>query len=404
MNIAFILIGKMSTDEGESVALMEPLMPAEENRQLEDLAFELAEKASALNSQVKPQTRQSMGELVRSMNCYYSNLIEGHNTHPIDIDRALANDYSQDLQKRCLQLEARAHIEIQRMIDANQGPEDIVSTDYMIWLHQAFCSRLPEEFLWVENPETGKKLQVIPGILRTSDVCIGQHIPPSAGALPRFLSRFAEAYSPTRLSRVRQVVAVAAAHHRLLWIHPFFDGNGRVVRLLSHAYLNKIGVGSSLWSVSRGFARNANEYKALLMQADRQRWNDLDGRGNLSAKALQTFCEFFLKTCVDQVEFMQTLLEPTELLRRVEQYAEAEVKAKRLPPGSFPLLREALIFDEFERGKAAAITGYQERQARTVLRKLVEAKLLVSDHPKGKVRLGFPISVVEYWFPKLSPA
>jgi Fic family protein len=393
----------MLIDEGESIALMEPLMPSEGNRQLEDLAFELVKKASALNSQVKPRTCQSMAELVRSMNCYYSNLIEGHNTHPIDIDRALAGNYSQDPQKRCLQEEARAHIEVQRMIDLHQGPTEIASVDYMTWLHQEFCSRLPDEFLCVENPKTGKKLQVVPGALRTSDVCIGKHVPPSAGALPRFLVRFAEAYSPKRLSRMRQIIAVAAAHHRLLWIHPFFDGNGRVVRLLSHAYLSKIEVGSSLWSVSRGLARSVKEYKRLLMGADQPRWNDLDGRGNLSAKALQEFCEFFLKTCIDQIEFMRSLLEPTELLQRIEQYTEAEVQAKWLLPGSFALLREALIFDEFERGKAPSITGYQERQARTVLKKLIDTGLLVSNSPKGKVSLGFPITVVERWFPRLSP-
>jgi Fic family protein len=404
MNTAFILIGKMLIDEGECIALMEPLMPSEGNRQLEDLAFELVEKASALNSQVKPRTRQSMGELVRSMNCYYSNLIEGHNTHPVDIDRALAGNYSQDRQKRCLQEEARAHIEVQRMIDLHQGPTEIVSVDYLTWLHQAFCSRLPDEFLWVENPETGKKLQVIPGTLRTGYVSIGQHIPPSAGAIPRFLTRFTEAYSPAQLSRMRQIIAVAAAHHRLLWIHPFFDGNGRVVRLLSHAYFSRIEVGNSLWSVSRGLARSVAEYKRLLMSADQTRWNDLDGRGNLSAKALQEFCEFFLRTCIDQIEFMRSLLEPTELLQRIEQYTETEVQSKRLLPGSFALLREALIFDEFERGKAPSITGYQERQARTVLKKLIDAGLLVSDHPKGKVYLGFPIAVVERWFPRLSPA
>ena len=47
------------------------------------------------------------------MNCYYSNLIEGHDTHPIDIERALKNDYSQDAHKRDLQLEAKAHIAVQ---------------------------------------------------------------------------------------------------------------------------------------------------------------------------------------------------------------------------------------------------------------------------------------------------
>ncbi len=43
------------------------------------------------------------------MNCYYSNLIEGHDTHPVDIERALRHDYSDDPRTRNLQLEAAAH-------------------------------------------------------------------------------------------------------------------------------------------------------------------------------------------------------------------------------------------------------------------------------------------------------
>ena len=119
-------------------------------------------------------------------------------------------------------------------------------------------------------------------------------------------------------------------------------GHGRVVRLMSHAMLKRLGVGSSLWSVARGLARNVGNYKApLLMAADGPRRNDLDGRGNLSLEALVEFCEFFLGTYVDQVEYMRSILEPAELLRRMELYMEEEVRAGRLPKGSFPLLRES---------------------------------------------------------------
>ncbi len=51
------------------------------------------------------------------MNCYYSNLIEGHDTHPVDIERALKNDYSRDTHKRDLQYEAKAHVTVQEWID-----------------------------------------------------------------------------------------------------------------------------------------------------------------------------------------------------------------------------------------------------------------------------------------------
>jgi Fic family protein len=233
---------------------------------------------------------------------------------------------------------------------------------------------------------------------------VGRHLPPAASALPRFLSRFEEAYSPEHLSKIRQIVAVAAAHHRFLWIHPFYDGNGRVARLMSHAVLKRLGVGSSLWSAARGLARNVGSYKALLMAADEPRHNDLDGRGNLSEAALVQFCQFFLATCVDQIDFMRSILEPSELLRRMEIYVEEEVRAGRLPKGSFPLLREALLAGEFERGQAPALTAYKERMARIVLSQLLEHGLLVSAGPRAPVRLGFPINVVERWFPALYPA
>jgi len=219
-----------------------------------------------------------------------------------------------------------------------------------------------------------------------------------------FFERFEEAYNLTKLNRIRQLIAVAASHHRLVWIHPFLDGNGRVARLFSHAFLLHIGVGSSLWSVSRGLARNVEDYRARLMDADAVRQGDLDGRGHLSAKGLERFCLFFLGVCVDQIKYMDSLLEPLELKRRIERYVEEEQQRGQLPKGSFAILREVLFAGEIERGKAAMATGYKERQARTVLNVLIKRELLISDTPKGAVRLNFPLGVVESWFPRLYPS
>jgi Fic family protein len=383
---------------------MEPMLPPDGQREIEDAAFDLIARASSLAGQIHPIVTQSVAALVRSMNCYYSNLIEGHNTHPRDIDRALQRDYSREPERRALQLEAVAHIEVQRAIDAGEDdPAFPASTEYAVWLHREFCRRLPAELLEVFDPESGRSARVEPGALRDGEVVVGRHLPPPAAALPAFLDRFAQAYDPRQLSKVRQTVAVAAAHHRFLWIHPFYDGNGRVARLMSHAMLKRLGVGSGLWSVSRGLARNASLYKTLLTAADQPRRNDLDGRGNLSQAALVEFCQFFLAACVDQVGYMRSVLDPSELLRRMEIYVEDEVRAGRLPRGSFPLLREALLAGQFERGQAPALTGYKERMARTVLARLLELGMLLSSGPKSPVRLGFPLVVVDRWFPSLYP-
>lgn len=370
---------------------------------LNDLALDLASKSEKLSGQINPVLQTSLGHLVRSMNCYYSNFIEGHNTLPRDIDRALKNNYDADPEKRNLQKEALAHIEVQRLIDARAWNGHVVSADFVQWLHKEFQFRLPDDMRWIENPDTGEKREVIPGQYRGGEVSVGRHIPILSGNIERFMKRFSEAYNPEALGKLKSIIGVAASHHRLLWIHPFYDGNGRVTRLFSHAYLQSLGIGSSLWSVSRGLARKKETYKSLLMDADSPRRGDLDGRGSLSEESLVSFCKFFLETCIDQVEYMASLLEPKEFLNRMTIYIEEETRAGRLHKGALPLLKEAFVFGEFERGQASEITGYKARQASTVLSQLVSAGLLVSDTPRGPVRLSFPIEVVERWFPKLYP-
>jgi Fic family protein len=381
---------------------MEPMMPPEGEKELEDLAFTLSAKANTLTASINPIFTKSMAHLVKSMNCYYSNLIEGHNTHPRDIDRALNQDYESLPEKRNLQLEARAHIEVQELIHTLPKETSLVSTNFLIWLHKEFCSRLPGELLKIVNPITGTTVKVIPGELRKSGVQIGRHIPPTAEELPIYLKRFSEAYNPSNFSKIQQIIAVAASHHRLLWIHPFYDGNGRVARLFSDTFMKSIGVGNDLWSISRGLARTVQDYKKYLTAADMPRLGDLDG-GNLSQKGLTSFCSYFLKTCIDQVEFMDKLFDLKTFLFRLEQICEQYRLKGKLLPGSFPILRELYFVGEIERGKIPSITGYKERQSRSILTLLIKEKLVISDTPKGKIRLNFPLEIAGDLFPQLFP-
>lgn len=384
---------------------MEPLVPEEGARPLDDEVVPLIAESHRLAGRIHPILRDSIGDLVRSMNCYYSNLIEGHDTHPRDIDRALANDFSSEPRKRELQKEAVAHIHVQRLIDSGRDPDAWpASAAYASWLHEEFCSRLPPEMLWVTSRRTGEKLPVVPGEWRKHDVEVGRHLPPEHGDLPRFMARFDTAYQSSSLSKLRQIQTVGAVHHRFLWIHPFLDGNGRVARLMSHALFNRLGIGTSLWSVARGLARNEARYKALLAQADGPREGDRDGRGNLTQRGLIEFCKFFLDQSVDQIRFMSELLEPETLLRRIEIHVEEEVRAKRLQRGSFAVLREAAIAGEVERSKIPSLTGYEERGARNVTAALVDRGILTATSHRAPLHLAFPAEVAERWFPNLYPA
>src|SRR5258708_9191535 len=98
----------------------------------------------------------------------------------------------------------------------------------------------------------------------------------------------------------------------------------------------------AVWSVVRGLARNVATYKELLANCDRIRRNDLDGRGNLSEEALVDFTRFFLKTCIDQVDFMEKLVQPTELRARIQLWADEEARLKRINPRAAALLHPIL--------------------------------------------------------------
>lgn len=389
----------------EPLTIMEPLVPSSRSPELEDRVLTLVAGAERLRQSLHPIVQLAIGDLVRSMNSYHSNLIEGHDTHPRDIERALREDYSADPVKQALQKEAVAHIEVQRVIDRGQDPAaPPTSREYLLWLHRSFYERLPDELRWLESRDRTTRVPVVPGELRETPVGVGRHLPPRPENLPGFLARFEEAFSMDGRTRAERIAALGAAHHRLLWIHPFADGNGRVARLMSHAMLRRLGVGSPLWSVARGLSRRVETYRQLLGEADEKRHHDTDGRGTLSERALVEFCRFFLDVCLDQVEFMGSLLQPEELLARIRVHVAEEVAADRLPEGSFGPLREALFLGEIARGEASAASGYRERRARQTLSALLRRGWLVSDGPKKPVRLGFPLEVVERWLPLLYPA
>jgi Fic family protein len=388
------------------VSEMEPMMPTDSAGELGDLVIEVIRKSAAISTAVHPVTRRGVVELVRKMNSYYSNLIEGHNTHPVDIDRAMREDFSRDPAKRARQLESKAHIEVQKCIESriDDLPEIVITSEsFLCWIHKEFYERMPEEYLLVPRAD-GKTEKVIPGETRKLEVEVGRHLPPKSEYLYAFMDRFEKVYDPHKLNGLNQVVAAAASHHRLAWIHPFLDGNGRVTRLMTHAYLKKAKIdGHGLWTVSRGFARNREEYIAALAGADQLRRGDLDGRGNLTQAGLLEFCKFFLKTAIDQIDFMSGLLNLDGMQKRIQAVVERQVSFGELKPEAGHLLRDVFLRGEIPRGEIPKIIGMPERSARRVVSTLLEKNYLVSNSEKGPVRLGFPASLVGYYFPRLYP-
>lgn len=397
---------KLNVDRSESVTLMSPVTidsGVREREMLVDLAMDLVAKSSSFKSSLPAEISTALADLVRSMNCYYSNLIEGHDTHPVDIERALHNDFSSNPKQRDLQLEAKAHIAVQQWIDGGGIKGHIMTREGLCEIHKRFIELLPDELRTVqfEQEDGNEVVEVVPGELRSRDVRVGRHIAISPGAVPRFLDRFTEAFHEK--SRTETLLSIAAAHHRFNWIHPFVDGNGRVARLMSHAVLLETLDSGGVWSIARGLARNESGYKQGLANCDLSRRNALDGRGNLSQEALVHFTRFFLQTCIDQVSFMESLVQPTQLRRRILRWVDDEVEDGKLLPKSGQVLEAILYRGELPKSELQNLLGVGERQVRRILSGLYDCDVIYSETNRSPLRLSFPAKLAHLWMPGLFP-
>ena len=372
----------------ESVNRIEPARLEEAPEAVVDLVADLSAAGAVLGSALHPTTASNLAGLLRIMNSYYSNLIEGHDTRPRDIERALAGQLDQDRERRSLQLEAAAHVRVQAEVDRMAAEETLpepASSDFIRWLHRAFYRDAPAEMRRIGSGNSA--FMMAPGEWRTRadhNVAVGRHVPPSSARVDDFMRHFESRYRLAEMGKAARIMAIASAHHRFNYIHPFPDGNGRVSRLMSHAMALKAGIGAhGLWSVSRGLARgldSRSDYRRMMDHADAPRQGDLDGRGNLSQQALTAFTEWFLKVCLDQVTFMSGLFELDNLARRLRVYVD---RSDHLKPDAAKLLEEALVRGQFDRGEASRITGLPERTARRVLNDVIQEGLQASSSPKG---------------------
>lgn len=279
------------------------------------------------------------------------------------------------------------------------------SIEFIRWLHLEFYRDAPEEMLRIRSNHA--EFLMVAGEWRSKpehDVSVGRHIPPSSDRVADFMTHFEKRFHFEKLGQASRIMAMATAHHRLNYIHPFPDGNGRVSRLMSHAMAAKADIGAyGLWSISRGLARgleSRQDYKRMMDYADTPRQGDLDGRGNLSLRTLTEFTSWFLKVCLDQIAFMSELFDLDNIARRFERLVERD---ENLKPEALSLLLEALHRGQYERGEAPRLTGLPERTARRVLNDVVATGLLASETPKGPVSLRFPSDVLETLFPRLYP-
>lgn len=386
---------------------MEPLLPGEHRlRPLLEHANDLIRQSDRLNGLCRPGALAGLRHLLRAMNSYYSNKIEGQHTLPLEIEQALRDDYAKDADKARRQRLAVAHMATEAQLEAlwpQWDSQRVWSAQTVQDIHQDLFARLPPDDLAIPRTHPPESLQ--PGELRRQQVSVGRHAAPAAHQVAAFLNRWAEAYGRVRRGEL-EVVAMAAAHHRLAWIHPFRDGNGRVARLHSHLVLGHLGLTNGLWSPLRGFARTQDTYYACLAAADEPRAGDLDGRGNLSERGLEQWIAYVLEVCLDQVRFMAQALALDGMKDRMaaclsyeQQVVKQGVRAESLRALHYLFATQS----DLDRADFKAMLGLGDRLATAQVSALLKRGLLESDSPHGRLRLGVPQHALRFYFPKLWP-
>lgn len=382
----------------------EPLLPQRRLTEFRQRSLVVAEASLRLSAAAHPNTIASLRTLVREMNSYYSNRIEGQGTHPLNIEKALRQDFSDQPGVARLQRLALAHIEAEQELESKLGqpggsearPTQPLASDFLQQAHRALYQRLSEA-----DRINSDGVTVEPGVLRSRQVAVGRHEPPWHEALPAFLARMDEVYA-NPLGYEDLLIAVAAQHHRAAWVHPFIDGNGRAIRLQTHAALFHLSAG--LWSINRGLARNRDRYYLLMDAADGPRQGDLDGRGNLSEKALGDWCDWFIAIAEDQVAFMSKMLALDEMKQRITALITYRAQFdKAIRPEAILPLYHLFLAGPTPRGEFAQMTGLGERTARSLLSRLLTTGLVTSPGHTAPVQFAFPLDALQFLLPDLYP-
>lgn len=388
-------------DRGETSFSLEPLFPEEASRHrpyLLELSNELTRRSASLSAIVPSGLRGAIGQLMLKTNGYYSNLIEGHDLHPVLLERALRAPPGEICSS--LELEGMALLDVQEWIDT-QDLTSPLSISTLLEIHHRLCDGLPQKLL-TQLDHQGTPTMMVPGALRRSFVKVGDHIAPSPGAIVRLLNHLDRMYRMQ--GRQSQLIAIACLHHRLAWVHPFADLNGRVLRLVTQAMLKEHLNHEVFWSLARGLARDGGTYHARMSAADTPRTGGADGRGALSEARLAEFAAFFLKRCIEEADLMTDLLQPKQLHGRVDAWAASAQSQGHLPASSGRILTVLFSEGQIDRRAVGAILDREEQDAQDVVERLLDLDVLKAEPGRASYKLNLPASLTPALMPGLLPA
>ncbi len=375
---------------------------------LQELAAQLITECHTLRGQAGEPIVRALRPKLRAMNSYYTNKIEGQHTRPAEIERAIQKNFNADAALAKKQRVAVAHMEVEQQLETalnKTAPGEAFSPQIVCEIHGLLYSKLLEADRVTDDGEP-----IVPGEYRTKPVTAGRHLAPPQKDIEGLMEGWAERYRKLAGTEAL-LIGSACSHHRLTWIHPFIDGNGRAARLHTHLVLHAMGLTQGLWSPMRGLARTQEQYYARLSNADLPRRNDLDGRGSLSQEELVAFASYFLEICLDQVRFMRERLNLATLKDRLkslllylqEQPWEVGSEKSVVKIDALEALHYVAMTGPIERSTFIRMTSLGDRTGRRVLASLLNFGVLTEESPRSPVSFGVPLSSLRFLFPNLWP-
>ena len=387
----------------------QPLYPEDRvTGPLLELAAELIADCHRLEAQAGEPLVRALRPRLRAMNSYYTNKIEGQQTLPSDIERAMRREFDANVALAKKQRLAVAHMEVEQQLEERfrrTTPKDLFDRELVREIHGLLYGKMLEADRVADE---GKP--IVPGEYRRDDVMVGRHVAPSWKDIDDLLNGWADRYRSLAGTEAL-LVGTACSHHRLAWVHPFIDGNGRVARLHSHLVLHAMGLTHGLWSPMRGLARAHEQYYARLNNADLSRRNDLDGRGPLSQEELVAFARYFLEICLDQVRFMRERLALASLKDRLKalfvylQENSWQIGSEKsiVKPEALEALHYVAMTGPVDRSRFIAMTGLEERTGRRVLASLLDYGVLSAESSRSQIAFAVPLKSLKVLFPNLWP-
>lgn len=392
-----------------------PVIPESSSTKLDALLFKKAEKivikSAMLSGGHSKQFILAIKDLLKITNSYYSNLIEAEGTHPLDIEKAMRKDFSLEKKKKDLQQLSLVHIEVQEYIqDLITINKDTYSLNTILDIHEKFYSKDEMKYA-LKIKYDNLEVDMIPGKLREGFVKVGNHLAPDPKELSSYFSEFEFFYNKSSFeNKTMQLIYALCSHHRLVYIHPFYDGNGRISRLYLDYILYKIDLeGYGLWNISRGLARNIHKYKEFLSIADEPyRGGYDDGRGNLSLKSLKLFLDFMLDIALDQINYMSEVLRIDLIAHRIKNYVIFSQKnmyknIEPLPKHSEKIFDYLLIYGEIPRNNVKDVLSVSKPTAIKIVKELEKREYVTSVKPQSPIRIKFNSHFASEVIPEIFP-